>query len=128
MHSRFALFISAAALLAGCTAYDTSGPMQSLDVHVYDSTPDRPQTVTLVDSTTGQPIWTLPIPIGQKLVVRFRKNENKKDAARPDVMQWELMPIDQYYERVLDNAIPVPPSYARRLDADVRTAAPPPPA
>ena len=112
------------AFLAGCAGYDPGGPMMSIDQHTYDSTPDRPQTVTLSDHTTGQALWTMPIPIGSKLVIQFRKGENKTDPVRPDVMHWEVMPIDQYYKKVLDNAMPVPPSYMRILHAEVRTAAP----
>jgi len=97
--------------------------MESIDRYTYDSTPDRPQTILLIDHTTGQVLWTMPVPIGQKLAIQFRKGENKSDPARPDVMHWELMPMEGDYNEVLDNALPVPPSYIRMLKVELRSEA-----
>jgi hypothetical protein len=109
------LAASASALLGGCIGYYAGGPLSSEDLYTYESTPDYPQTVTLVDHTTGESLWSVDVPIGQQLVVRFLENKNKGDAARPDVMQWRLMPMGQHHG-TLDNAMPVPPYTHRRLD------------
>lgn len=109
-------------LLTGCAGYYPGGPMESLDQYTYESTPDFPQTIMLVNHTTGETLWTMPVPIGQKLVMRFRKGENKGDPARPDVMHWEVIPSDKFYDEVLDNSMPVPASHSRMVNVEMRPA------
>ncbi len=113
---------AAALLLGGCLGYTAGGPMQSLDQYTYESIPDYPQTVALKDTTTDQVIWSMEVPIGQKLVVRFKPVIKDPDPARPDIMYWDVMPMTEEYEE-LDNAMPVPPHWQRRLDVSYRTSA-----
>ncbi len=115
-------------LLGGCANYTAGGPMQSLDLYTYESMPDYPQTVKLTNTTTGETLWSMDIPVGQKLVVQFKPVIRNADPARPDIMYWDVMPQSVGREE-LDNAMPVPPSWERRLDVSYRTpgeAMPPP--
>ncbi len=107
--------------LAGCVpGYYAGGSLASLDLYTYESTPDYPQTVTLVDTSTGEKIWSVDIPVGKQLVIRFAENKAKGDKSRPDVMRWEIMQRDTT-SGVLDNSIPVPPAWQRRVDVTLRS-------
>lgn len=113
----------AALALAGCQGYDGGGPMMSIDQYSYESMPDYPQTVTLKNSATGETLWTVDVPVGQKLVMKFEPGKNKGDPARPDLLKWDLMALSVQYE-VLDNSMPVPPSWQRRVDVTYRRTTP----
>lgn len=106
-------------LLAGCHGYDGGGPWQSIDQHTYESLPDYPQTVTLIDHTTGETLWSVDVPVGRKLVMRFETGKNKLDPERPDLLLWDLMEFKVQYEK-LDNSMPVPPAWRRKLDVSYR--------
>lgn len=41
----------------------------SSDRHVFNSTLSRPVTVSVIDTTNDQTVWTMPVPAGQKLVL-----------------------------------------------------------
>lgn len=111
---------AAAALLGGCvTGHYPGGPLASLDKYVYESTPDYPQSVVLMNITTGEKIWSVDVPVGRQLVLQFHENRNKADAANPDIMNWQLMELGNR-KKSLDNAMPVPPSWSRRIDVFYR--------
>lgn len=113
---------AAVALTAGCVpGYYPGGSLASRDLYTYPSEPNWPQTVVLVDHLTEEVLWTVEVPIGQQLVVRFYEDETD-DPELPALMRWELMPLGDHFGE-LDNAMPVPPQYARRLDTFVRTDA-----
>jgi hypothetical protein len=115
-----ALALAASALLPGCvTGYYPGGQLASNDQYTYESTPDFPQTVTLVDPTTGERLWSVDIPIGQQLVMQFREGANKGDEARPDMLVWGVMKMGQR-SGSLDNSMPVPPAWQRRVDVTHR--------
>lgn len=105
---------------SGCS-YKAGGPRQSLDRSTYRSTPHNPQTVSLIDTTKGQTLWTCEIPVGQQLVVRFVNKGTDAPARGIDTMRWALMPINSG-RRTLDNEMPCPPSTARRLDGFQRAS------
>lgn len=114
------LALGACDILPYTAPYTPGGPQVSYDCATYESTPDTPWTVSVVDLTTGETIWTCDVPIGKKLVVRFYEDENPSNQVRPSVLRWKFMAKDQY-SGTLDNAIAVPPKYARRLDTSLRT-------
>lgn len=126
---RLACLIASAALLAGCQGYKAGGPGMSIGQFTYESYPDDPKTVLLIDHTTGETLWSVDVPIGQKVVIKFDDGKNPGDPARPDIMRWDLMAMSVGYE-TLDNSMPVPPAWQRRLEMTLRTSpgatAPPP--
>ncbi|HBS28089.1 MAG TPA: hypothetical protein DEB06_01250 [Phycisphaerales bacterium] len=114
----FTLFAAALtfAPIAGC--YGPGGSFYSDDRYTYVSKEWQPWTVSLVDTRTGETLWTVDVPVGQQLVVSFREgtgpNRNK-----PDLMSWDLMEAEKY-TGALRNIVPVPPSHARRLEPTLR--------
>lgn len=122
----------AIAALAGC--YTEGGPQQSLDRFTYVSRPHQPKTISVVDTRSYETIWTVDIPVGQKLALQFYPNKRVKegeaaDPLRPDVLRWQLIPESAYFGE-LHNEIGVPPSNSRRIEMKLRPGpempAPPP--
>ncbi len=99
--------------------YDPGGSGVSIDEFTYWSEPHMPQTVELLDLRTGETLFAVDIPPRQQLVVKFVDNHSEKDAWMPDLMKWELMPRGTKRGK-LDNSMPVPPSFSRRLDVAIR--------
>jgi len=96
------------------------GKMRSTDSFTYISTPFEPLTVTLYDQRDKEPLWTVDVPIGQKVTVRFLTNRAKEGTTRrPDIMQWEI--YDQKKRRAnLSNTMAVPEAGSRMLKVAVR--------
>jgi hypothetical protein len=103
--------------LAGC--YSEGGPGFSSDRYTYVSDSYKPWTVTLKDVRTGQVLWSADVPVGKQLVVQFLENRGTKDQSTPDLMQWQIMAAGKSFGS-LENALPVPPAYARRLEPELR--------
>ncbi len=121
--------LAAIALAAGCAGpglayrsyHDEGGSGISKDAFVYVSRAHYPKTVTLLDTRTGEAIWTMDVPVGRKLVIDFEVDKAEGTPDRPDLMRWKLMDDSDLYGS-LDNAMPVPVASARRLDMTLRTA------
>lgn len=104
--------------LGGCNW--ESGTGFSQDRYIYRSTSWRPQTVTLVDTRTGERLWSLDVPVGQQAVVGFHKNTHKdRDPMMPDELYWGLMPADDMV-RDGQSRMPCPPQASRRVDVTLR--------
>lgn len=101
------------ALLTGCSA--------SRDAHSYESTPMMPLTVTIVDTTTGESLWAMDVPVNQQLRVRFYDDRKPEDATgnRAAMMRWELTSTDKSTGK-LRNEIAVPLAHSRRIDVTLR--------
>jgi len=106
-------------LLGGC--YKEGGIGISLDLSTYKSTSTQPKTLTLVDSRTGDTLWSVDIPVGQQCVVRFYEGRNRKDPMYSALMRWEVMKDGTVFG-LLSNSMPVPDQYSRRLDMSIRPA------
>lgn len=110
--------------LTGCThwfsGYYPGGGYVSRDRFVYESTSWTPQTITLRDTRTGEDIWSLDVPVGQKLVVWFHRGEGPGDAY-PDSMTWDVMDFEENF-RTLRYEIAVPPDSSRLIVSTLRTA------
>lgn len=112
------------ALLGGCFKQmftnQPGGNMRSTDSFTYISTPFEPLTVTLYDYRDDEPLWTVDVPVGQKVTVRFLENRAKEGTnRRPDIMQWAI--YDQDKRRMnLTNTMAVPGSDARMLKVAIR--------
>lgn len=119
-----AVLLAAAALapLSGCMTFSDRFGGASWDKHVYVSTPDMPQTVSLIDTRTGQTVWACEIPVGSQLVIQFVQERARPGAVPVDQMQWAVMPINASF-RGLTNVMPVPPAESRRLDGELRPGA-----
>lgn len=113
--------LAAALSGAGCSTYVPGGSGFSDDAFTYASTEHVPQSVALIDTRTGQTIWTYEIPVGRQLTVRFEKNINPDNVLTPDEMYWEEMDAGTHHG-YLDNSILVPGHNARRIDVITRPA------
>lgn len=114
-----ATILASLALSAGC--YYEGGPLRSIDRFTYVSTSWQPKTVTLIDTRTGESMWSVDIPVGQQLVIDFNSSTREADNTQwlPDDAQWDLMP-DNRRHGTLHNKMKVPPRQARRLDVSLR--------
>ncbi len=114
----------ASALMSGCikqlVSNSPGGHMRSTDSFTYISTPFEPLTVTLYDQRDNEPLWTVDVPVGQKVTVRFHTNKSKEGTTRrPDIMQWEI--YDQTKRRAnLTNTMAVPGADSRLLKVALR--------
>lgn len=100
------------------------GGQRSNDEYTYMSTPWEPLTVTLYDRRENEPLWTVDVPIGSKVSIRFYADKKGSGTAyRPDVMRWEILDAKRNYAR-LSNAMAVPPADSRLLRVSVRQDTP----
>ncbi len=118
-----ALLACTTLLTAACNQIVNNGPggtLRSTDAFTYISTPFEPLTVTLYDQRDQEPLWTVDVPIGQKVTVRFLENRSKEGTTRrPDIMEWEI--YDQEKRRAdLTNSMAVPPANSRMLKVALR--------
>jgi hypothetical protein len=88
-------------------------------LYTYESTPDYPQNISIVDWTTNETLLTVEVPVGQQLVIRFYADHDTKNAARPDILRWKLMPKGTSFGE-LTNSLPVPDYNHRRIDVALR--------
>lgn len=119
----FNVILGAAALsclLPACT-YRPGGSMMSLDRFTYESTVYEPKTLTLIDTRTSEVLWTMEVPVGQRVTVEFYENKSKGYPDYPDVMRWELQKATAT-DSVLRSQISVPDRWSRRLDMTLRAA------
>ena len=111
------LGLAAAAGTTGC--YSEGGSGFSEDQFVYVSRPQQPWTVTLRDTRTDKEFWTVQVPVGKQLVVRFVPEGGTRDSYTPDLMKWAIMNDGAEMDH-LGNTMPVPPANSRRLDPVIR--------
>jgi hypothetical protein len=121
------LSVAAALILAGC--YSPSGGLVKRFgvANTYYSTESRPATVTIVDTRTEEPFFTIEIPVGKQLTLDFKEGEGDDPALTPDLMVYQVFDLGTSIGK-LRNSLTVPNSYSRRIDVDYRQTpeAPPP--
>ncbi len=108
------------AAATGC--YFEGGPMASADRFTYVSTSWQPKTLSVIDTRTGETIWSVDVPVGKKLVMDFNpapSSEIDDDPTRPDVMLWDIIEPDQYFG-ALQNKMRVPGRTVRRVEMTLR--------
>lgn len=87
--------ILAGATIAGCgaTRFSPEGTGFSEDRFTYVSTSTSPKTVALVDIRTDQVLWSVDVPVGQKLTMKFESVIDGENPVFPDVMEWVVQPV-----------------------------------
>jgi hypothetical protein len=96
--------------LAGCRTQES---------YSYVSTTHLPQTVTLLNTRTGESIWSQEIPVGRQLNITFVNRPDRADSQGWDEMRWSLTDIGNGLGGQT-STIRVPPPSERRLDVTVR--------
>jgi len=117
---RIGLFALAALGPIGFTTgcHTEGGPMWSADRYTYVSRTWEPKTVSVIDTRTGESIWSVDIPVGQKLSVGFSKGTGPNEY-KPDEIVWEVIPEDRTFA-TRSNRQPCPPAHARRIEMHIR--------
>lgn len=120
------LGLGALAILGGCT---TGGPYRSFwteggsgsseDAFTYVSTPHQPKTISVIDTRTGEVMWSVDVPVGQQLSMKFYHDREPDNPYAPDLLKWSLWEAGTKHGR-LDNALLVPSGDARRVDISLR--------
>ena len=102
--------------------YQPSGGLfaSSTGSFTYYSTAEYPKTFVLVDTSTGENIFEMHIPVGKALVVQFVKDQGDDETTTPDLMRYGVFPIGGV-SGLLSSSIPVPGSYSRRIDIFMTT-------
>ncbi len=108
-----ALLLSIAAcasLLAGC-----NGPEQMS----YRSTSLTPQTVTILDTVSGETLWTVDVPVGKQVDMKFLERAATAEEFGSDILQWTISPVGQPWQGAVSE-VRVPPPSSRRIDVRLR--------
>ena len=101
---------------AGC--FVRGGPWYSGNAPLtYVSTPVSAKTVSVIDTRTGETVWSKDVPVGKKLVIQFDENEHK-GAPLPAEMNWGLLDAGEIHGE-LENTVPAPPVDSRRVDMTI---------
>lgn len=116
------LFLLVAAAFSGGCYYE-GGPGYSGDCFTYISRPWQPVTLTLKDTRTGQDFWSIDVPVGKRLVVKFSDNYGTGDEYTPAEMSWGMTPESYELGDVsTPNTLSVPPWNSRLLVMSYRPA------
>jgi hypothetical protein len=100
------------------------GAQRTNDEYTYVSTPWEPLTVTLYDRRDDTPLWTVDVPVGSKVSVRFYRDKKTSGTARmPDMMKWEIYDESKSYRR-LTSSMAVPGADSRLLKVSLRDEVP----
>ncbi len=116
---KLALAVRAASLSAALLVPFVVGGCQYDERQTFESTPYRPQTVTLVNSATGEKVWTCDVPVGQKLEIAFKNKAPRGRELGYDEMTWVLSGAASK-ETGKKNSVKVPPDTSRRLEVSLR--------
>jgi hypothetical protein len=100
----------APALLAGCSVHEA--------MH-YKSTTHMPQTVTLIDTRTGESVWSCEVPVGKQLNLSFARPNRSAESDGYDEMRWAIASIGDDFGGS-PSVIRVPPPSHRRLEGTLR--------
>ena len=90
-----AILLAAGALTSTACHYQ-GGPRYSADRFTYESSSWYPKTVSLIDTRTGQTVWTVDIPVGEQLVVGFSRGTGPNEFNTDEIV-WGLMPAGQRF-------------------------------
>ena len=121
MNGRMALACAAAAVaMAGCSIYKPGGSGFSDDTFTYYSLAHMPVTVTLVDSRTGQTLWTYEVPVGRQLTLRFEEAYAPENKLTPALLRWQELKQGTSFG-TLESTMLVPDKYSRRLEPVYRS-------
>lgn len=117
-------------LAAGLTAggcWSPGGRLASFDQYLFESTSLDPTTITIVDSRTGQAVWSYDVPVDKALAINFIDDVRTDTNEYPDNMEWGVWPRlstgNLYTRQPLDQPVVNVPSAAyRRIDKKQRPA------
>lgn len=105
---------------AGCgSVFKAGGDTFSNDHFTYESTTWSPKSVEVVDTRTGQTLWSLDVPVGQKVTMKFEEEHGDRDPSFPDRMTWVVQRLDGDSWRGKKSML-VPGSGSRLVEVSLR--------
>jgi len=113
--------LAATIWLSLATGASVMGGCSTAETHSYPSTPHMPQTVSLINTATGETIWTCDIPVGKKLDIRFEKRADVAEEQNTDTMTWSISGVATTATG-RRNSLKVPPPSHRLLKVTERAA------
>lgn len=108
-----ASLLAAAAALGGCRSEGGIG--YSGDSYTYVSRTWEPKTISVVDTRTGETVWTLELPVGKQLNLKFVKGTGPNEFY-PDEIQWKVVEAGNAGLANTTSRLPCPPRDARRIE------------
>lgn len=111
-----------AAMLAGSLAaggcWTEGGRGYSNDSYTYISREWEPKTISVIDTRTGQAVWSYEVPVGRQLMMEFFAGGGTVPGM-PDELKWSDYPAGMRFG-LLDNSVSVPSANVRRVDMKLR--------
>ena len=104
---------------AGC-GYKPGGNMHSDDEFTYYSEPHEPKSFSLIDTSTGQTIWSYELPVGRQLTIKFDDDYAPDNALTPCRFHWGEFKIGTSWDK-LENSMLVPGRTSRRFSWFIRS-------
>ncbi len=101
-------------LLGGTAAFMSTGGCQYGESGQYISTPDSPKTVMIVNTSTGETVWTCDVPVGERLDIAFKNNPKRAQEQGFDEMTYGLVGIDSR-SAARKSTVKVPPPPTRKI-------------
>ncbi|MBX3409259.1 MAG: hypothetical protein KF859_05170 [Phycisphaeraceae bacterium] len=89
------------------------------EVYTYRSVPDWPQTISLVNTATGETVWTCEVPVGQRLDMSFKYRAARANELGYDELTWTLVGTDTI-PTGRRSTLRVPPPASRKLVTTLR--------
>ncbi|MCA9280921.1 MAG: hypothetical protein H6812_05830 [Phycisphaeraceae bacterium] len=105
--------LAASFALPGCRSEGGIG--YSADSYTYVSRTWEPKTISVIDTRTGETIWTLELPVGKQLNLKFVTGTGPNEYY-PDEIQWKVVDAGNGGIANATNRLPCPPRDARRLE------------
>ncbi len=97
----------------GC--YNEGGPGWSADRGALVSTPLQPKTWSVIDTRTGQTVFTIEIPVGKRFIFSFSTGGGDPANGLPDRLAWDLWEPDESFGQP-KNRVNVPEPASRRTE------------
>jgi uncharacterized lipoprotein YmbA len=105
LFSQVGLSAVVAVVLAGL------GGCQFTETSKYVSTPMEPKTVMVINTATGETVWTCDVPVGQQLDIGFKNRPDRAQELGYDEMTYGLSGVDsQTASRPSTVRVPPPPT------------------
>lgn len=113
-----ALSVTAAGV-AGCMHKEGGTMFSSPDSSItYVSTEQLQKTVTIVDTRTEEPLFSMAVPVGKQLTIKFVPDRGNDSVNTPDLMYYQVWDDATPFGQ-LRNSMTVPNAVCRRIDVRV---------
>ncbi len=111
--------LAASVTLVGCHKPGGGWFARTGDTDTYFSYEDRPTTITLIDTSTREELFSMDIPPGKQLVLDFVPGDGDDPVYRPDLMRYQIMDRGEQVGS-LRNSLTVPAYDRRMVVMDIR--------